>query len=153
MFSAFMNVPSLFPELRFFSEHCLILIFYLLAIVMFGGWVDASQENKARRVSVVFGADRVLEFCAANDIDVIVRAHQCGTRLRAWSEGLFGNNIDLFCDGLLADFFEYSPCIFFSHSFSTSTPSHALSSIDSDGRLRVFRTRSFDYNFLRYAGT
>lgn len=34
-------------------------------------------ENRARRVSVVFGADRVLEFCAANDIDVIVRAHQC----------------------------------------------------------------------------
>jgi hypothetical protein len=71
-----------------------------------------SQENKARRVSVVFGADRVLEFCAANDIDVIVRAHQCGTRLRAWSEGLFGNNIDLICDGLLADFSEYALCIF-----------------------------------------
>ena len=44
-----------------------------------GAHDNRAQENKARRVSVVFGADRVLEFCAANDIDVIVRAHQCGT--------------------------------------------------------------------------
>ena len=35
------------------------------------------SENKARRVSVVFGADKVTDFCTRNNIDVIVRAHQC----------------------------------------------------------------------------
>ncbi len=34
-------------------------------------------ENVVRRVSVVFGADTVKKFCKENDLDLIIRAHQC----------------------------------------------------------------------------
>ena len=107
----------------------------------------------------VFGADRVRGFCVANNIDVIVRAHECGTPAMLWCfssvRQVVGRPWTVRCTlcGPCAVMTAYATHIF-DHvtlvlditAVSESTRRSAVHS--SGGWLRVFCRRASHYHFF-----